>query len=158
VSKGHAPKQPPLQTTKPTFQLRMLIARVRLVRHNLKDVGHLDRLNSQRADISLLRKTPIQTGCTSLQQIISYCHQTANWNKSHTAAIRLPYIPQHILSQQALVAVRSITFIKWRHCHHHLSSPRDRHFLIHDFRILKGTRLRYLRLTQTTWSLCSSDF
>ena len=46
------------------------------------------------------------------------------------------------------MAVRSITFIKWRHCHYHLSSPRVRHFLIHDFRILKGTRLRCLRLTQ----------
>ena len=156
--KGYIPKQPRLQSTNPTFQLSMFTARVTLVRRNLKDVGHLDRLNSQRADIiSSLCKISIQTGYTSLQHIISYSHQTANWNKFHTAAIRLPYISQHILSQKALMAVGYITFIKWRHCHYHLSSSRVRHFLVHDFRILKGTRLRSLRRTQDTQRLCSSD-
>jgi len=145
-------------STQPNFQLLMFTARVRLVTHNLKDVGHLDTLTSQRADIvSLLYKIRIQIGYTSLQQIISYCHQTAHWTKSHTAAIRLPYIPQHILSQQALMALRSITFIKWRHCHYHLSSPRVRHFRTQDFRILKGTRLRCLRLRQDAKRLCSGD-
>ena len=141
--KGYAPKWPWLQSLQPIFQLRTFTVRVRSVRHNLKDVGYLDTLNSQRADvISLSCKIPIQTGYTSLQQIVSYCHQTAKWTKCHTAAIRLPYIPQHILSQQALMAVKSITFKKRRHCHYHLSSPRVRHFLIQDFRILEGTRLK----------------